>query len=245
MNIISLTSHLGRFREAIFSVEGQCLEYSSVGNMLQYASSIQGVDYSAASIPGMYCSGIAELEREEESALAPFIVAQNIFLLSWMALESFADEVLSNNPSLGKIGSLCIWLLNHGQVVEMPIGYREAVQEWIAIECKFPDTYRRRKSLPKHVDETGEGIYRVYCFRNHIFHGGFLGYDPSDKRWGVYTSALNLGSRIVAFTIQMGLMVAFRDSEFMETFWNSAAFGDHDEVSIREGFGKLHLDYEL
>ena len=242
MNITRLGDHLTRFSEAIYAVEGHCLDFQNAGKLLQYAGGIQGVNFSAASEAGLYCSGVADFERQQEAAVTPFLCAQAVFTVSWMAVESLIDEI--NPPGhrqLGKIGRLCLYLKCGKDAVVIPGGYTDFLNEWITLEQALDDEYRPRISLPNHIAPLGEGIYRVYCLRNHLFHGDSPGFHPTDERWNVYTEAVKLGTRIVAITIQMALMISFKDADFMETSWAYFLFPDEDQISITEGFSKLHL----
>jgi hypothetical protein len=242
VKISPIAAHLERFREAIYSVEGHCLDCTSVGSLLQYAAGIRTIDYSAASEAGMYCSGIADYEREQELILTPFLTAQSIFLLTWMALEKLIGEIPEINDKLGKIGGLCATLTSQRRNFDEPFGYAVIVDDWRTLESSLDPSYRARTTLPSHVDFTGEGIYRVYSFRNHIFHGDFEGYHPEDERWEAYTQAMSIGIRLTELTIQMALSIRLQSREFMETHWHRRLFENEDTVSIREGFSKLHLE---
>ncbi|MCI5132963.1 MAG: hypothetical protein D3904_15970 [Candidatus Electrothrix sp. EH2] len=242
MNIMRLGDHLTRFSNAIYSVESHCLDFASAAQLLQYAGGIEGIKYSAASEAGMYCSGVAEFERQQEVAVTPFLKAQAVFTVTWMALESMIDEINPPGASqIGKIGRLCLYLKDGNDAVVIPAGYNEFVVEWINLEKGLDTGYRPRTSLPDHVIPIGEGVYRVYSLRNHLFHGDFSGFYPTDERWNVYTKTLELGTRLVAITIQMALMIYFKDSGYMETSWAYYLFPEEDEISITKGFSKLHL----
>ena len=243
MRIAPLASHLGRFKEAIYAVEGHNLDCTNVGNLLQYASGIREIDYSAASEAGMYCSGIADYERQEEQAVGPFLHGQSVFLLAWMALESLIDGLIpSREMDRGKIRALCAYLKKKRHLIDIPYGYSELVREWCVLEKAFDSSYSPRMQIPTDMDETGEGVFRVYCLRNHVFHGDFSGFDPADERWATYTHAMALGTRLTALTIQMGLMLRFHQASFMETYWHWKVFEGEDQISVKEGFAKLHLE---
>lgn len=239
---VAPTGMLPTICEAIYAVEGHCIHFQNAANLLRYAGGIQSIKYSAASEAGIYCSAVAEFERKQEMTLTPFLHAQSVFTITWMGLESLIDEIKPSGPKeIGKIGRFCKYLKSEKAAVLIPFGYTEFINEWKNIEQKFDAGYKQRPCLPEYADRLGEGIYRVYCLRNHLFHGDFSGFDPEDTRWSIYTNGLTLGTRIIAITIQMALMASLKDAHFMETYWASHLFLDQEEVPIIEGFSKLHL----
>jgi len=248
MELISISQHLGRFKEAIFSIEEQCLEFTAATNLLDYASGIQGIDYSAASEAGMYCSGVADYERSQEDVLNPYLTQLTIFTVAWMALESMIDELSTKHNDVwpnthGKIGNLCGFLKREASSIYLIPEYIEHLEQWKHTESTLPSSYKERKVIPNHICEVGEGIFRVYKLRNHLFHGEFSGYFPEDKNWNNHTKALEVGTRIVAFTIQMAFMATFKDAKYLDCYWHGSLSEENEQETIKKALGALHVEW--
>jgi len=248
MNLISVSQHLGRFKEAIFSIEEQCLEFAGATNLLDYASGIQGINYSAASEAGMYCRGVADFERSQEDVLNPYLAQLTIFTVSWMALESMIDELSSKHNDVwpndyGKIGNLCYFLKNEADNISLIPEYIEHLEQWKSIESTLQSNYKGRSVIPSHVCKLGEGIYRLYKLRNHLFHGEFSGYFPEDSNWHDHTKALEVGIRIIAFTIQMAFMATFKNAEYLDCYWHGSLSEENEQESIKKALGVLHVEW--
>jgi hypothetical protein len=259
MELTALSTHLKRFSEAIFSIDGQCVSFSNTTRLLLFSSSIKGINCNLDS--GTYCSGIAEFEREQENVLEPYLKMQSIFSVVWMALENFIDELnpsrslgknkhTGKNVTIGKINALCRYICNEKNAISSIQHYKEYLEIWKSLEEKFDDGYNKKKNLPKYINENGEGIFRVYCLRNHIFHGDFSGFYPENKKWNVYTEALEIGVRIILFTLQMAFMAVFKDASHMYSCWHNTILNledfdkDIDNVKVKRGLELLHLDIE-
>ncbi|MDD5717679.1 MAG: hypothetical protein PHW64_07725 [Sulfuricurvum sp.] len=248
MNIISTQTHLKRLGEAVFSIEDHCVELFEAMKLLEYAANLTRIEYSPFSEAGMYCKGIFEDELIEQQTMEAYLLHLSIFSMSWMGLESIINEVLHQDKEKspqhkGKIHALCSQLKSYSSKITVPREYKKCLSDWKKIEKELNDKYKYKNSTPPSVDLAGEGIYRVYTLRNHLFHGDFTCILPSDPLWNNYIQSLKLGTRIIAFTIQMFLMAHFSDKKYIATWWHGSLQEYTDQICIERAFKLLHLEW--
>jgi hypothetical protein len=194
-----------------------------------------------------YCESADDALDETQALLTANIFSLTRFIYIWNALESFLKVLklkrLDKSENKYHVARLH---LNKYFSEHSPIeSFKQTFEHFCEVtKLSFhKDVIEKQKIHPENLIEA-QGLQIIQELRNEFAHGELLvpntGGLPGENARRIDTHAIDLASRIILFSIQMLLLIAYEKRELKLEIQDRDS-GDENELSIEIWLHRLHL----